>query len=149
MNSESLSISAASGDTTAYVALRDDGSSKEGRAVLVIQEYWGLKDHIKDIANRWAAEGFLAIAPDLYRGRIANTADEAGQMMKELKVDDGIDIIRGTIAAATSELGVTHFGITGFCMGGTYALRSACLLEGLARQQPFTAMFQKRTFFTN
>jgi carboxymethylenebutenolidase len=104
---------------------------------MVIQEYWGLNDHIKDIANRWATEGFTAIAPDLYRGRIAKDAGEAGQLMQSLKVDDGMDTIKNAINAATNELGATHFGITGFCMGGTYALRAACLLEGISAAAAF------------
>ncbi|HYJ91566.1 MAG TPA: dienelactone hydrolase family protein [Pyrinomonadaceae bacterium] len=134
METKTLSFGTANGDTSAYVALPDSETTK---AVLVIQEYWGLKDHIKDIANRYAGEGFIAIAPDLYRGRIANNADEASQIMRELQVDDGIDTIKNAIDSARNELGITHFGITGFCMGGTYALRAACLLEGISAAAPF------------
>src|SRR5690349_24701574 len=112
MRTDSLSFDTANGATTAYTAIPDGDTNK---GVLVIQEWWGLNDHIRDIANRWAGEGFIAVAPDLYLGRVAKNADEAGQMMKELKIDDGMDTIRSAIAAATGELGVTHFGITGFC----------------------------------
>ena len=105
--------------------------------MIIIQEYWGLNDHIRDIANRYAAEGFVAIAPDLYRGQIAKTADEAAAMMKELAIEDGLDIIKNAVDAATNKFGVTHFGITGFCMGGTFALRAACELEGFSAAAPF------------
>jgi carboxymethylenebutenolidase len=134
METKTLSFGTANGDTSAYVALPDSETTK---AVLVIQEYWGLKDHIKDIANRYAGEGFIAIAPDLYRGRIANNASEASRLMQELRIDDGIDTIKNAIDSARNELDITHFGITGFCMGGTYALRAACLLEGISAAAPF------------
>ena len=134
MRSESISFSTANGETTAYVAQPGETS---GKAVIIIQEYWGLNDHIRDIASRYAAEGFVAIAPDLYRGQIAKTADEAAAMMKELAIEDGLDIIKNAVDAATNKLGVTHFGITGFCMGGTFALRAACELEGFSAAAPF------------
>jgi len=134
MNSTNLSFATAGGDTTAYVARPDADTT---RAVVVVQEYWGLNDHIRDIANRYAAEGFIAVAPDLYRGQVAKTAAEAGQIMQALKLDDGIAMIRSAMDAARGEFGITHFGITGFCMGGTYALRAACELEGLSAAAPF------------
>lgn len=109
----------------------------EKKAVVVIQEWWGLNDHIKDIANRYAAEGFIAIAPDLYRGKIATSADDASKMMHDLAIEDGIDTIKNAIAKASSELGISAFGITGYCMGGTFALRAACELEEIDAAVPF------------
>ena len=100
-------------------------------------EWWGLNDHIKDIAERYAAEGFIAIAPDLYRGVIATNPDEASKMMHGLAIDDGLDTIRNTIGAAGIAYGITHFGISGYCMGGTFALRAACELEGISAAAPF------------
>jgi carboxymethylenebutenolidase len=134
MNTETLKFDAENGATTAYVAIPDDNAT---RAVLVIQEYWGLKEHIKDICGRYAGEGFIAIAPDLYRGKIAGNSDEASQMMQALKTDDGIDIIKNAMDSAREKYGLSHFGITGYCMGGTYALRSACLLEGISAAAAF------------
>jgi len=134
MRTDSLSFDTAGGATTAYVASPDNKTTK---AVIVIQEWWGLVDHIKDIANRWAAEGFIAVAPDLYRGKKAADADEAGKMMHDLQIDDGIDTIRNAIDKARNAFGIAHFGITGYCMGGTYALRAACELEGLSAAAPF------------
>jgi carboxymethylenebutenolidase len=134
MSERTLSFSTAIGDTTAYVA--EPGNSDK-KAVIVIQEWWGLNDHIKDITNRYAAEGFIAIAPDLYRGKIATSSDDASKMMHDLAIADGIDTIKNAIAAALDELGISHFGITGYCMGGTFALRAACELEGLSAAAPF------------
>ncbi len=74
MKTETLTFSTANGDTTAFVAMPDEAN---GKAVILIQEWWGLNDHIKDIAGRYADEGFTAIAPDLYRGKLATNPDEA------------------------------------------------------------------------
>jgi carboxymethylenebutenolidase len=129
-----LPFDTSNGSTNAYVALPDEDSAK---AVIVIQEWWGLNDHIKDIANRYATEGFTAIAPDLYRGKVAANPDEAGKMMHELSNEDGIDTIGHVLAKAADSYGLSHFGITGFCMGGTFALRAACELEGFSAAAPF------------
>ena len=134
MGSETLSFGTSNGDTSAYVALPDNAGKK---AVVVIQEWWGLNDHIKDIADRYAAEGFIAIAPDLYRGKVAANPEEAGKMMQALQIEDGLDTIKNSVEAARSKYDLSHFGITGFCMGGTYALRSACELEGFSAAAPF------------
>lgn len=134
MQSESLSFETANGGTSAFVARPEVETDK---AVLVIQEWWGVNDHIKDICGRYANEGFIAIAPDLYRGRLAADADEAGRMMHELQLDDGIDTVTKAIAAVRTKFGISHFGITGYCMGGTFALRAACLVEGISAAAAF------------
>lgn len=134
MRSETMNFDTANGPTTAYVARPDSGN---GKSVVLIQEWWGLNDHIKDIAGRYAAEGFTAIAPDLYRGKLATNSDEASKMMNALSIEDGIDTIKNTVDAASKSLNTTHFGITGYCMGGTFALRAACELEGFSAAAPF------------
>lgn len=134
MGSENLNFETANGPTTAYVARPDEGGEK---TVIVIQEWWGLNDHIKDIAGRYAAEGFTAIAPDLYRGKLATNPKEAGEMMNALAIEDGLDTIKNTVDAAAAAFNVKHFGITGYCMGGTFALRAACELEGFSAAAPF------------
>ena len=134
MRTEILSFETTNGATSAYVANPDSRSEK---AVVVIQEWWGLNDHIKDIANRYADEGFIAIAPDLYRGKVAANSEEAGKMMQALKIEDGLDTIKNSVEAARTKYELSHFGITGFCMGGTFALRAACELEGFSAAAPF------------
>lgn len=134
MAERTLSFSTKGGDTTAYVTVPDSGEKK---AVIVIQEWWGLNSHIKDIAGRYASEGFIAIAPDLYRGRTASNPDEASKMMNDLEIEDGIDTIRNAMSKASEELGISSFGITGYCMGGTFALRAACDIDGLSAAAPF------------
>jgi carboxymethylenebutenolidase len=134
MNTETLSFDTANGETTAYVVQPDNHS---GKAVILIHEWWGLNEHIKDIAGRYADEGFVAIAPDLYRGKLAANPAEAGEMMNALALEDGLDTIKHAIDSAALAYDLTHFGITGYCMGGTFALRAACELEGLSAAAPF------------
>lgn len=134
MQNETLSFDTANGPTSAHVAMPE---SANGKAVIVIQEWWGLNDHIKDIANRYAAEGFIAIAPDLYRGKIAADSTEASQMMHDLTNEDGLDTIKNALDAAALAYDISHFGITGYCMGGSFALLAACELDGLSAAAPF------------
>lgn len=136
MKTETLEFSAKKGDTTAYAALPDEANA-DTKAVILIQEYWGVNDHIKDIANRYADEGFVCIAPDLYLGESTKDKVEAAKLMGELEIEDGLDIINNAMIAATEKFGVSKFGITGYCMGGTYALEAACKLEGIRASAPF------------
>ena len=135
MKFETLNFNTANGASTAYVA--EPKNIENAKIVFLIQEWWGLNDHIKDIANRYANEGFIAIAPDLYRGRLATNPQEAGEMMNSLKIEDGLDIISNAMNEARKRYKVGHFGISGYCMGGTYALRAACQLEGVSAAAPF------------
>jgi len=132
--SETLNFETTGGPATAYIARPVENTKK---CVIVTQEYWGLNDHIKDIANRFADEGFIAVAPDLYRGVVAKDPAEAGKLMSELKMEDGLDTIKNAMAVAREKYGISHFSIIGFCMGGTYALRSACELEGISSAAAF------------
>lgn len=134
MNNETLSFSTANGGTTAYVAIPEESN---GKAVILIQEWWGLNQHIKDIANRYADEGFTAIAPDLYRGKLAENPQQAGEMMNALKTEDGLETIKNAMDSAREKYDFRHFGISGYCMGGTYALRAACEIEGISAAAPF------------
>jgi carboxymethylenebutenolidase len=134
MKSETLNLNPSLGATTAYVARPDTETTA---TVLLIQEWWGINDHIRDIAGRYANEGYLCIAPDLYRGKLAKDADDAGKMMQALAIEDGVDTIRAAIAEAKQAYKVQKIGITGYCMGGTFALRAACEIDELAASAPF------------
>jgi carboxymethylenebutenolidase len=134
MNSESLNLSTTQGPTTAYVA-RPPGDVAAG--VILVQEYWGVNEHIRDLAGRFANEGYLCVAPDLYRGRVAADKDEASALMQALRTEDGMETIRKAIDAATETYQVDRFAIVGFCMGGTFALRAACEISELKAAAPF------------
>ncbi len=111
-------------------------------AIIIVQEWWGLTDHIKDIARRYAAEGYVAIAPDMYsRLGHAITTDpgEAGKLMNALKLEDGLKDLVATVDYIRSvpEVDKTRIGVTGFCMGGSYALLLPCVTEFIKAAVPF------------
>ena len=114
MKTDTLSFSTANGDTTAFVAMPDEAN---GKAVILIQEWWGLNDHIKDIAGRYAGEGFTAIAPDLYRGQLATNPEEAGKMMNALAIEDGLDTIKNALDTTREKYGFQHYRCHGFLYG--------------------------------
>jgi carboxymethylenebutenolidase len=104
-----------------YLAVPESGS---GPGVVVIQEWWGLTDHIADIADRLAAEGFVALAPDLFGGKVAHDADEAGALMMALPVDQAARDLAGAVDFLLAHDAVTSakIGSIGFCMGGGFVL---------------------------
>ena len=134
MNAESLNLSSSRGATTAYVTRPHE---KVDAGVLLIQEWWGINDHIRDLAGRYADEGYLCVAPDLYRGRVTKDKEEASVLMQALEIDDGLETIRAAVEAAEETYGVNKFAITGYCMGGTFALRAACEMPELKAAAPF------------
>lgn len=136
MKSETMHFATKNGVSNAYLAVPDI-VNEDSKPVVIIHEWWGLNDQIKKIADRYAGEGFVAVAPDLYRGTVATDPDEASRMMSELAIEDGLDTIANAIDAVRGKYGFTHFGITGYCMGGTYALYGACELEGISASAPF------------
>jgi carboxymethylenebutenolidase len=109
------------GTAHGYLAVPDSGS---GPGVVVIQEWWGLTDHIADVCDRLAGEGFVALAPDLYGGRTTHDADEAGRMMTELPVDQAARDLGGAVEFLLGHDAVTSssVGAVGFCMGGGFVL---------------------------
>jgi carboxymethylenebutenolidase len=134
MKTETLNLNTSRGATTTFVARPDSDTTA---AVLLIQEWWGINDHIRDIAGRYAREGYLCVAPDLYRGKLARNSEEASQLMQALAVEDGMETIRAAIAETQRTYNVRKIGITGYCMGGTFALRAACEINELAAAAPF------------
>jgi carboxymethylenebutenolidase len=110
-----------SGQAHGYLALPRSGS---GPAVLVIQEWWGLTDHIADVTDRLAGEGFVALAPDLYGGRTTHDADEAGELMTSLPVEQAARDLAGAVDFLLGHDAVTSstVGAVGFCMGGGFVL---------------------------
>lgn len=134
MKTETLNLKTSRGATTAHVARPENDTTA---AVVLIQEWWGINDHIRDIAGRYAKEGYLCIAPDLYRGKVAKDADGAAKLMHDLAIEDGMATIEAAIAEAKLAYHVQQIGITGYCMGGTFALRAACEIDELAAAAPF------------
>lgn len=108
----------------AFIA-RPEGATK-APAIIIVQEWWGLNAHIEDIAERYAREGFIAVAPDLYNGVTTKDAKEAANMMAALKPEEGLELLKVALEGLRAMPEVTGVGVTGFCMGGTFALLLAC-----------------------
>lgn len=98
-----------------------------GPGVIVIQEWWGLVDHIKNVADRFAEAGFTALAPDFYHGEIAEEPDTAGKLMMALNIGEAARILRGAVARLLADESTqgSQVGVVGFCMGGQLALLAA------------------------
>lgn len=107
-----------------YLARPANGS---GPGVVVIQEWWGLVPHIENVADRCAAEGFVALAPDLYHGKTTRSPDEAGKLMMAMRIDEAERDLAGAIdyLAALLEVTPKRVGTVGFCMGGALSLFAA------------------------
>ena len=109
-----------------------------GPGIVVIQEWWGLNDHIKDVVDRFAAAGFVAIAPDLYHGESATEPDGAGKLMMALNLAEAGKDMSGAIDLLQQRTGRTNVGVVGFCMGGGLALVAACQRpDAVAAVAPF------------
>jgi carboxymethylenebutenolidase len=125
---------------TGYVARPSDKGPHPG--MIVIQEWWGLNEHIKDISRRFARAGYVAIAPDLY-SRLGHpvTADpnEAGKLMQALQQADALKDLLATVGYLKTLEGVDsgHLGVIGFCMGGSYALMLPCVTREISAAVPF------------
>jgi carboxymethylenebutenolidase len=94
----------------------------QGPGVIVIQEWWGLVGHIRDVCDRFAAAGFVALAPDLYHGVMIAEPDEAGKAMMALRMDQAAKDMSGAVDEVARQSGAAHIGVIGFCMGGGLAL---------------------------
>ena len=97
-----------------------------GPGVIVIQEWWGLVPHIEDVADRFAAAGFTALAPDLYHGESSTEPDGAGKLMMGLNLVQAAKDLSGAVDWLQSATGRNKVGVVGYCMGGGLALVLAC-----------------------
>jgi len=113
-----------------YLSLPEGEGTHPG--VVVIQEWWGLNDQIKGVADRLAEHGFIALVPDLYHGQVAEEPDEARKLVMELNREQAMKEIEGAIEYLVRHPQVEpkKAGIIGFCMGG-----------GLAAIGAFTGQF--------
>lgn len=121
---ETISYTRPDGQTSkAYLVEPEPGSQAPG--IVVIQEWWGLNDQIKRVAEAYAAQGYRALVPDLYRGQLALEANEAEHLMNGLDFADAASQdIRGAVQYLKST-GSSKAGVTGYCMGGALTLLSA------------------------
>lgn len=108
-----------------YLATARDGV---GPGVIVIQEWWGLVDHIKHVCDRFAEAGFTALAPDLYFGEATSEPTRAGELMMALSISETAEVLERAIDKLLSLPSVMgkKLGIVGFCMGGQLSMYAAC-----------------------
>jgi carboxymethylenebutenolidase len=107
-----------------YLARPD---SKDHRAaVIIVHEWYGLNRHLEDVAERYAKEGYLAFAIDLYDGVLAKDDSEAAAMMSALDQTKTLNYLKAAVSHLRSQPGIERVGVTGFCMGGSFALLLPC-----------------------
>lgn len=113
-----------SGQAHGYLATPESG---RGPGLVVIQEWWGLTSHIASLVDRFAAAGFVSLAPDLYGGATTHDPDEAGRLMQQLPVDRATRDLRGAVdyLLARDDVQGDRVGVVGFCMGGGFVLTMA------------------------
>ncbi|MCC6627611.1 MAG: dienelactone hydrolase family protein [Chloroflexi bacterium] len=121
------------GDTITFPTNGRAGSGYLARAsaasapgVIVIQEWWGVNRHIKAVADRLAAAGYTALAPDLYHGVTTAEPDEAAKLLMALNIGEAAKDLHGAIAHLSALTGDRPVGTVGFCMGGALSLFAAC-----------------------
>lgn len=110
-----------------YLATPASGS---GPGVVVIQEWWGIVEHIKDLCDRFAAAGFIALAPDLYNGKTTSEPDEAAKEMMALRISEASKQMTGAVSELLRRTGGKTVGVVGFCMGGGLAYVLSADLPG-------------------
>lgn len=116
-------------DASGHLALPSgaDATAAKKPAVVVIQEWWGVDNWIKEQTARFASQGYVALAPDLYRGRTASSPDEAHELMRGMPEDRALADLKAAIdyLAARPDVDPNRIGVIGWCMGGGYALKLA------------------------
>ena len=129
-------------DGAGHLARPDDNATHPG--VIVIQEWWGLDAHIKSIADRFANEGFVALAPDLYHGEFATEPDEARKLVMNMNREQALKDLTGAVKClqAMPQVAPKKIGCIGFCMGGSLTLALAAATPDIAAAAPFYAGLQ-------
>ena len=119
-------------------AIAEPSGTGKAPALVLVQEFWGLNDHVKSLVDRLAGEGFLVVAPDLYHGKLAKDSSEAGQLMTALDTLEAVEKIGGAAAFLKEHArGNGKVGVIGFCLGGALSFAAACHVPGLAAVVPF------------
>jgi carboxymethylenebutenolidase len=133
-NTQTVNYKSGNETVSSYLAL-PEGSGKHP-AIIVIHEWWGLNDWVKEQAQHFASEGYVALAVDLYRGQVGTTPDEAHILMRGLPDDRGLRDLEAAFAylATRPDVESNKIGAIGWCMGGGWSIK-------LAEDQPKLAAF--------
>ncbi|PAP76941.1 dienelactone hydrolase family protein [Rubrivirga marina] len=127
---ETVPYATVGGETVTGYLARPEGAEAGLPGVIVIQEWWGLNENIEAMARRLAAQGYAALAVDLYGGQVATTPDSAMAFMREaMSREDALtDNVRQAYAFLADSLGAPRVGSIGWCFGGMWSLRTALAL---------------------
>jgi carboxymethylenebutenolidase len=119
--------------------------------LIVLQEFWGLNDHIRDVTRRLAAEGFVALAPDMYDGKVTTDPAEARQLLQSMDQSAALQKLNGAVDYLKSQPRVeaSRIGVIGFCMGGFLALNLACHNRDVRVATPFYGRIPPDTVLEN
>jgi len=133
-NAQTVSYKSGNETVSGYLALPEGGGKHP--AIVVIHEWWGLNDWVKEQAQKYAAQGYVALAVDLYRGQVAKTPDEAHILMRGLPDDRGLRDLEAafTYLASRPDVNPNKIASIGWCMGGGWSIK-------LAEDQPKLAAF--------
>ena len=125
--------------STARGYLAADGGKGPQPGLILIHEWWGLNEHVKDLTRRFAEQGYAVLAPDLYDGSSTKDPEEAGKLMQGLDKTKALEKLDGAVAYLQGLPSVDgeNIGVTGFCMGGTYALLLAAHNKSVKASAPF------------
>jgi len=135
-NTQRVTFPSSAGEASGVLVTPDQPATGKSPAIVVLQEWWGINDQIQGVAERYAAAGFVAIVPDLYHGKLAKDADEAGKMMKALDFGKAVQEIAGAVAFVRDRSS-GKVAVTGYCLGGALAFASAVQIRGLSAVVPF------------
>jgi carboxymethylenebutenolidase len=119
---ETIEFASNGSTASGYLAAPASGS---GPGLVVVQEWWGLVPHIREVCDRFAAEGFVALAPDLFHGTTTTEPDEAGKLLMALDMERAARDLAGAVDEVARRSGAAGVGVVGFCMGGGLALLTA------------------------
>jgi carboxymethylenebutenolidase len=123
-----IEFTTSAGSAPGYLAVP---AGESGPGLIVLQEWWGLDEHIRSICDRFAAEGFYALAPDLYRGETTVQPSEAEQKMMAMSMEQAEQDMCGAASFLSEQPGVqgSTVGAVGFCLGGGLAIWAAARCE--------------------
>ncbi len=138
MASEIVEFASNGGTASGYLAVPDQPN---GKALVVVQEWWGLMDEIKGIADRYAAAGYFALVPDLYRGETTDQPDEAQQKLMAMNVAQAEQDLVGAVDYVAQRAGTDTVGSTGYCIGGALCLYAAALNPKVVASSSFYYVF--------
>ena len=138
MAGEMVEFASNGGTAQGYLATPE---APNGKALIVVQEWWGLQPEIKGIADRYAEAGYTALVPDLWRGEVTDQPDEAQQKLMGMNVEQAEQDLRGAVDFVAEKAGTDRVGSTGYCIGGALCLFAASLNPKVAASSSFYYVF--------